>query len=112
MSDVDIKGAVDEFHNLEHELEADEAKANQDATFASGAGIEAGSEFNIREFFEESVRQEESKGHKPKRMGLVVKDLTVVGMGSDAVHIQDNLSPLKSLWPGNWYRPRFASNVF
>lgn len=88
--------ALDEFKTLEKDLEEEGKKE-------SNNNIEAGNEFNIREFFEESVRQEREKGHKPKRMGLVVKDLTVVGLGADALSIEDNLSPLKALWPLNWY---------
>lgn len=83
-----------EFQALEQDLANEERKET--------GNVEAGGEFNIREFFEESARQEATKGHKPKRMGLVVKDVTVVGMGADAMAIQDNLSPLKALWPLNW----------
>lgn len=86
---------MDEFKALEKDLEEEEKNQNEN--------VESGNEFNIREFFEESVRQEREKGHKPKRMGIVVKDLTVVGLGADALAIEDNLSPLKILWPPNWY---------
>jgi ATP-binding cassette, subfamily G (WHITE), member 2, SNQ2 len=90
---VDVNSAVHEFKALERELEQEEKR---------GGNIEQGNEFNIREFFEESARQEASKGHKEKRMGVVVKDLTVVGLGADAMAIGDNLSPIKALWPLNW----------
>jgi ATP-binding cassette subfamily G (WHITE) protein 2 (SNQ2) len=92
-----VHAAVEEFQALEEDL-ASEERREKDAH-----QVEAGEEFNIREFFEESARQEASKGHKEKRMGLVVKNMTVVGMGADAMTIQDNLSPLKALWPLNWY---------
>lgn len=96
--EVSVTEGVEEFKNLEADLAAEEKKATPAA-----ATVEAGTGFNIREFFEESVRQEESKGLKPKRVGLVVKNLTVSGAGTESLQIEDNLSPLKSLWPGNWY---------
>lgn len=96
---TDVRAAVKEFKALEEDLVNDEKRE----TTATSGNVEGGVEFNIREFFEESARQEADKGHKPKRMGLVVKDLTVVGLGADAMTIGDNLSPIKALWPPNWY---------
>jgi hypothetical protein len=62
-----------------------------------------GTDFDIQTFFEDSVRRGQEVGHTPKRMGVVVNNLTVVGMGSDATSIPDNLDILKALWPLNWY---------
>lgn len=101
-----MRAAVDEFNSLEHDLAEEEKRDAAHHASTNNVDVEkgtgAGPEFNIREFFEESARQEASKGHKPKRMGLVVKDLTVVGLGADAMTIPDNWSPIKSLWPLNW----------
>lgn len=62
---MDVARAVEEFQALERNLEEDEKK---EKAAGGGGAVEAGDEFNIREFFEESVRQEASKGHKPKRV--------------------------------------------
>lgn len=36
-------------------------------------------------------------------MGVIVKDLTVVGIGADAINIPSNLDIFKLLWPPHWY---------
>lgn len=89
---VDVDEAVNEFNKLDVEIGREARKEN----------LEGGSDWNIREFFEEGVRNGEATGHKLKRMGVIVKNLTVVGMGSDAASIPDNLDMLKALWPPTW----------
>jgi hypothetical protein len=69
---------------------------------SSSAPAPTGAEFDIRTFFEDSVRRAREVGHTPKRMGVVVKGLTVVGMGADAATIPDNLDIIKALNPLNW----------
>jgi hypothetical protein len=93
---VDVASAVAEFKKLE-----DDIHAAQRATNVENQGGAA--EWDIHEFFEDSVRHGEQTGHKLKRMGVVAKNLTVVGMGADADTIPDNLDIIKVLWPGNWY---------
>lgn len=77
--------------------------------------------FDIRLFFEDSVRNRLEQGGKIKKMSVVAKNLTVVGevvvhnvvddtfwtyKGSAGTKIPDNLSPLfdlaKLFWPPNW----------
>lgn len=84
---VDVEEALSEFNKLDSDIEA----RKED--------VEGGSTWNIRDFFEEGVRNEEGIGHKLKRMGVIVKNLTVVGMGADAASIPTNLDILKALWP-------------
>ena len=54
-----------------------------------------------------SVRESDSAGIKRKRMGVVFKNMTVVGEGADASSIPNLLSPFESAWgyinPRNWY---------
>jgi len=47
---------------------------------------------------------DEKRGRKQKKMGVIVSNLTVVGQGYDASSISDNLTPIRYLWPGNWFR--------
>lgn len=89
---VDVKEAEKEFTSLENEIKSATIKED----------VEKGGEWNLREFFEESVRQDSASGHKLKRMGVIVKDLTVVGMGADAASIPTNIDILKYFWPPNW----------
>lgn len=92
---MDVDAAVDEFHKLDVSVRNDNQKQSD---------IEkGGAEWNIQEFFEDSVRNGEQTGHRLKRMGVIVKGLTVVGMGADAASIPDNLDIVKALWPPTWY---------
>lgn len=96
---VDVDEAVREFKHLEQTVHEDEKKQRKEGDLEKGAGAE----WDIQEFFEDSVRKGEQTGHKLKRMGVVVKNLNVVGMGADAAAIPDNLDILKALWPPTWY---------
>ena len=93
---VDVDEAEKVFKDLDVSVREDTKRV---------ADVEKGgvSDWNIHEFFEESVRTGEETGHKLKRMGVIVKGLTVVGMGADAASIPDNLDILKALWPPSWY---------
>jgi ABC-type multidrug transport system ATPase subunit len=96
--EVDIENAVEEFRKLEHSIHQSQKKMDIEK---QGLGEE---EWDIQEFFEESIRKGKETGHKMKRMGVVAKDLSVVGMGSDADTIPDNFDIFKALWPPNWFR--------
>lgn len=93
---VDVDAAVAEFNSLEREIKFEQRRENVESQ--GGA-----TEFDIQEFFDDSVRKADQTGHKLKRMGVIVKNLTVVGMGADADTIPDNLDILKALWPPTWY---------
>jgi len=100
---VDVQRGVDEFRNLEKEFKSP-SNQKPDADVEKGEKPE---EFDLQEYFEDSVRMDEKRGNKQKKMGVVVKNLTVVGQGYDASSITDNLTPLvtagKFLWPPNWF---------
>lgn len=93
---VDVDEAIATFRHLEDEIHAEQRKANIEN--------QGGAEWDIHEFFEESVRKGEETGHKLKRMGVIAKNLTVVGMGADAAQIPDNLDILKVFWPPSWFK--------
>ncbi|PRP74981.1 hypothetical protein PROFUN_07374 [Planoprotostelium fungivorum] len=63
-------------------------------------------EFNLREYFENSVRTYTEEGNRPKRVGVSVKNLTVVGRGANQSVISDLTSPFRyvmsSLNPFSW----------
>jgi len=103
-SRVDVERGVREFQNMQKEI-------NGHVTDASKAqDIEKGPEdFDLQGYFEESVRMDEKRGRKPKKMGVIVKDLTVVGQGYDASSISDNLTPIRKLWPGGWFHRSVGS---
>jgi ATP-binding cassette subfamily G (WHITE) protein 2 (SNQ2) len=52
------------------------------------------------------VRDSDLAGIKRKKMGVVFKNLTVVGEGADASSIPNLLSPFETVWeyvnPLNW----------
>lgn len=91
---INVEDSVKEFHDLEESIHYEQTKDDIER---------GGADWDIQEFFEDSVRKGEETGHKLKRMGVVVKNLTVVGMGADAASISDNLDILKALWPPTWY---------
>lgn len=93
---VNVHAAQQIFHNLDASVKEDAKKIGD----VEKGGAEG---WDIHEFFEDSVRKGEQTGHKLKRMGVIVKNLTVVGMGADAASIPDNLDILKALWPPTWY---------
>jgi len=65
-------------------------------------------DFDVRKWFEDSVRNRLAEGGHVKKMGVIVKDLTVVGVGAAGTKIPDNLSPLFSLfklfWIPSWFK--------
>lgn len=98
---VDVDAAVAEFHHLEQTIHDEQRKIENNDIEKGRAGGEG--EWDIQEFFEDSVRKGEQTGHKLKRMGVIVENVTVVGLGADAASIPDNLDILKALWPPSWY---------
>lgn len=100
---VDVEQAQQVFEELQHNIETVARKEDMKIHPKDVEMGPMGPSFDIQSFFEDSVRRAQEVGHTPKKMGVVVKGLTVVGMGSDASTIPDNLDILKSLWPPNWY---------
>lgn len=103
---VNVKAAEKEFRELDASVKLD---ASQSITQGDGYNmgtLETGGAtkgWDIHEFFEDSVRKGEETGHKLKKMGVIVKNLNVVGLGADAAQIPDNLDMLKALWPPSWF---------
>jgi ATP-binding cassette subfamily G (WHITE) protein 2 (SNQ2) len=94
---VNVNAAVQIFHDLDVSVKEDARKVGD----VEKGGAEG---WDIHEFFEDSVRKGEQTGHKLKRMGVIVKNLNILGMGADAASIPDNLDILKALWPPTWFK--------
>ncbi|EGG19464.1 hypothetical protein DFA_00041 [Cavenderia fasciculata] len=63
------------------------------------------SDFKLRQYFEDSQRMSISNGSKPKKMGISVHNLSVIGIGADVSVIKDMLSPLFFIFnPFKWKR--------
>lgn len=96
------------FREAAQEL-ADESKAFMEAKKMT-TDFEAaaqGEVFDLRTYFQDSYSTRLSHGGKPKRMGVSVKNLTVVGQAPESSVISTNLTPLKYLFnvfnPNWWY---------
>ncbi|EFA79741.1 ABC transporter G family protein [Heterostelium album PN500] len=68
-----------------------------------GESWETEEDFKLRSYFENSQRMHENIGGKPKRMGISIRDLTVVGRGADVSVIADMLTPF--VWFGSFFTP-------
>ncbi|PRP76487.1 hypothetical protein PROFUN_15157 [Planoprotostelium fungivorum] len=70
-------------------------------------------DFDIKKWFEDSVRNRLAEGGHVKKMGVVAKNLTVVGQGAAGTTIPDNLSPLfgllKLFWIPSWFKKNSAT---
>jgi len=97
IGEVSVEKGVQEFKAFQQQVET---------IAATDRDLEAQGEeeFDFTAFFEDSVRQDQKRGRDVKKMGVVFKDITVVGKGFDASSISDNFTPLKSLWPPSWFR--------
>ncbi|KAI8072245.1 ABC-2 type transporter-domain-containing protein [Gilbertella persicaria] len=79
---VDIKAAKSEYQELKRELSRISRKSTHASKLEEGAA--ASDEFNLDEYLNGLRRDEEEAGHTQKYLGLVWKDLTVMGEAADA----------------------------
>lgn len=103
---MDVEKSVEEFSALNTsisiEVTKNEERDVEMGFIGEGTANSPKRDFDIQAFFEDSIRSEEGES-KMKKLGVTFRNLTVVGKGADASSIQDNLTPLKLLWPPNWY---------
>ncbi|KAK5575307.1 hypothetical protein RB653_010565 [Dictyostelium firmibasis] len=104
--DFDSINKIEEkFENVSKELEGQSIKFREiDGGLNNNRDIELGErrheneeDFKLRQYFEDSQRQKMLINHKPKKMGVSIKNLTVVGQGADNSVIVDNSTPFKAL---------------
>ncbi|KAN0008641.1 hypothetical protein ACTFIU_009368 [Dictyostelium citrinum] len=98
----DIEKSENQFKNVERELENDSKQylAGQDAENNHDENDE---DFKLRRYFENSQRMALGNGQKPKRMGISIRNLTVVGRGADQSVIADMSTPFISFF--NLFKP-------
>jgi hypothetical protein len=98
---VDVDRAIQDFDQLKSSMK-DVHEGQSTHAESGGEEQEDDTEIFAKMHFEDRVRRGQEVGHKHKKMGVVVKELTVIGMGADASIIPDNLDIIKALWPPNW----------
>ncbi|EGG16975.1 hypothetical protein DFA_07956 [Cavenderia fasciculata] len=104
-SNIDLEKSTIEFKSMAAALEneSQQYRLDEDKQDLEGRAAETEEDFKLREFFEDSQRMALANGGKAKKMGVSVRNLTVVGKGADASIISDMLSPLKFLFnPFSW----------
>ncbi|GAM19699.1 hypothetical protein SAMD00019534_028740 [Acytostelium subglobosum LB1] len=104
----DIKNAEDAFNSTAQELEDEsrELRSHEEKIKDienGGDSWETEEDFKLRKYFENSQRMNTEVGGKPKRMGVCLRNLTVVGRGADVSVISDMLTPFK--WVASWFTP-------
>eukprot|EP01132_Coremiostelium_polycephalum_P003857 gene3857-4808_t len=106
--ELNIDGGRNAFTSLERELELESQQfrlqdPNRDVENGDQPNWETEEDFKLRKYFEGSQRQAMENGGKPKKMGVSVRNLTVVGQGADVSIISDMMSPI--LWFASWFNP-------
>lgn len=100
--EIQVEEGVKEFSELRTSISREQLPQTVEEGKKKAISLDPKSDdFDIQAFFEDSVRSDEGKV-KIKKLGVIFKNLTVVGQGADATSITDNLSIFKYLWPGNW----------
>ncbi|EFA80736.1 ABC transporter G family protein [Heterostelium album PN500] len=99
-----VEESTRQFNEVSNDLE-NQSKQFQEIHTEPTGDIEMGErvrenedDFKLRKYFENSQRMKMEIGGKPKKMGVSIKNLTVVGQGADHSIIDDNLTPLKFLF--------------
>ncbi|EGC38277.1 hypothetical protein DICPUDRAFT_149091 [Dictyostelium purpureum] len=94
-SNVNLDSGKNAYDNFEKEIETESKQfgAALDPETSYMAGGETEEDFKLRKYFENSQRMAMENGGKPKKMGVVFKNLTVVGKGADTSVIADMSTP-------------------
>ncbi|EGC32790.1 hypothetical protein DICPUDRAFT_155216 [Dictyostelium purpureum] len=107
---INVERGLDDFNKVAEELE-------QDYKESVAKDVESLSEedFKLRNYFETSQRMSLENGGRPKKMGVVFKNLTVVGKGADLSTISDLSTPFRSLvelFKFKWIKRENTSSTF
>eukprot|EP01117_Protostelium_nocturnum_P006316 TRINITY_DN227_c0_g1_i1.p1 TRINITY_DN227_c0_g1~~TRINITY_DN227_c0_g1_i1.p1 ORF type:complete len:1474 (-),score=463.74 TRINITY_DN227_c0_g1_i1:47-4363(-) len=90
--DIDVQSSINQYNQVQSDLAKDSEKARaEDPNFDAEKG--QAEEFDLKEYFENSARSATENGSKLKRMGVSVKNLTVVGQGAEVSILNDLTSP-------------------
>ncbi|KYQ99842.1 ABC transporter G family protein [Tieghemostelium lacteum] len=106
--DIQVEKEEIQFNRLANELEIESENlrinTQKEKDIEGGVpSIESEEDFKLRKYFENSMRMKMEAGGKPKKMGVSIRNLTVVGRGADVSVIHDMLSPLK--WIASLFNP-------
>ncbi|EGG25223.1 hypothetical protein DFA_03471 [Cavenderia fasciculata] len=107
---VNVEQSKQEFKKMAAHLEMESEQYRLDGSpdDLEGRPAETEEDFKLRKYFEDSHRQALDNGSKPKKMGVSIRDLTVVGKGADVSVIADMLTPFKFIFslfnPYSWKR--------
>eukprot|EP01117_Protostelium_nocturnum_P006317 TRINITY_DN227_c0_g2_i2.p1 TRINITY_DN227_c0_g2~~TRINITY_DN227_c0_g2_i2.p1 ORF type:complete len:1432 (-),score=505.14 TRINITY_DN227_c0_g2_i2:66-4361(-) len=101
---IDVQESIQKYKDANDEIakesnDLDAKDPNKDVE----KGKNEGEEFDLKEYFENSVRNSAKSGGKTKRMGVSVKELTVVGQGADVSILQDLTTPFR--WVAGLFNP-------
>ncbi|KAJ3158106.1 hypothetical protein HDU86_003058 [Geranomyces michiganensis] len=121
---LDVDESVKEFRNTALELRRTMSgrthHAEQEMDIENQAPIDLaddhGDEFDLKDFLENSVRAAKETGIGGKKMGVIFKGLTVVGVGADASSINNLLDTavnlVKALNPLSWFSTQSKGTDF
>jgi len=111
--EVNITESVRKFEDANLEMNSEKEMKDMKDTDLEKAVPEP---FDMKAFFEDSVRNRLAAGGKLKKMSVVVDKLTVTGQGAAGTQIPDNLSPLiglaKLFWPPSWINRNKGKTTF
>ncbi|EGG18744.1 ABC transporter G family protein [Cavenderia fasciculata] len=95
------------------EMESEQFRLDSNQTDLEGRPAETEEDFKLRKYFEDSQRQALDNGSKPKKMGISIRSLTVVGQGADVSVIADIATPFKMFFnlfnPNSWKKSKSST---
>eukprot|EP01113_Clastostelium_recurvatum_P049929 TRINITY_DN9334_c0_g1_i1.p1 TRINITY_DN9334_c0_g1~~TRINITY_DN9334_c0_g1_i1.p1 ORF type:complete len:1457 (-),score=443.50 TRINITY_DN9334_c0_g1_i1:94-4464(-) len=94
---IDVESSKQEFQKFNKDMSEDSRKEDP----------EKGDDFDLRTVIENDINQRSEAGIKLKHVGVVIKDLNVVGVGADTANISTNLAILKIFYPPYWIKKIF-----
>lgn len=125
---MDVEKNVEMFRDLERRIShhADDQALKPTRTLSrksdkldeekAGAQGDEDLPFDFRDYLESGVRAADSNGHRHQKMGVVFKDLTIIGEGADASTILNLTSPFvgffKLLNPMRWVSKKTHGTAF
>ncbi|KAN0043238.1 hypothetical protein ACTA71_010878 [Dictyostelium dimigraforme] len=96
---ISVEESRQEFESFSNNIEGESKKfgINKDTEDNIG-GVESEEDFKLRKYFENSNRMHVENGGNEKKMGVSIRNLTVVGLGADASVIADMSTPFYGLF--------------
>ncbi|EFA79509.1 ABC transporter G family protein [Heterostelium album PN500] len=105
-SHINLEQSEIQFRTMAAALESESQmyRLDQKKEDLEGRAVDTEEDFKLRKYFEDSHRMSMENGVKPKKMGVSIHNLTVVGRGADVSVISNMLSPFKFIFnPRKWF---------